>query len=98
MLSAEERRRLDEIERLLQRDDPRFVARMEADPRARRKWVVPAFYGLLWLVALVVGAAVSWVAALIFTALVGLVGSTVLAVAVVRRRRRDNPPAWPAPR
>lgn len=94
MLSAEERRRLDEIERLLQREDPRFVARMRAERRARRGWVSPIFYGVLWLVAPVIGAFVSWAAAVLFTMLVAAVGAAVLTVVAVRRRRRPDAGGW----
>jgi len=97
MLSAEERRRLDEIERLLQLEDPRFVARMRAERRPRRGWMSPIFYGVLWLVALVIGAFVSWAAAVVFTMLVAAVGAAVLAVLAFRRRRRRGAGGWRQP-
>jgi hypothetical protein len=97
MLSAEERRRLDEIERLLQLDDPRFVARMRAERRPRRGWVPPIFYGVLWLLALVIGAFVSWAAAVVFTMLVAAVGVALLTVAAVRRRRPRGAGDWRQP-
>ena len=90
MLSAEERRRLDEIERLLQLDDPRFVARMRAEPRDRRRWVPLVFHGLLWLVALVVGAVVSWAAAALVAAFGTVVAVVVVAVRALRRRHRER--------
>lgn len=54
MLSAEERRRLDQIERLLRVEDPAFVARMAATPGLERRrpattvrWAVAAVVTLL---------------------------------------------------
>jgi hypothetical protein len=88
MLSAEERRRLDEIERLLQLDDPRFVSRMRAEPRDRRKWVPLVFSGLLWIVAIVVGATVSWLAGFLVAVIGSAAGGVALAVAAYRRRRQ----------
>jgi Flp pilus assembly protein TadB len=82
MLSAEERRRLDEIERLLQMHDPDFVARMRAGNPPRR-WLSAMLYGLLWIVVIVLWVGVGWLVGVAAAAIVGL----VTAIASYRRNR-----------
>ena len=82
MLSAEEQRRLDQIERLLQLHDPRFVARMSSGRRPRR-WPALALYGALWSVVLILGLAAGWLVAGAVAA-----GAGLILVAVRYRRRR----------
>jgi uncharacterized membrane-anchored protein len=99
MLSAEERRRLDEIERLLQVDDPRFVARMRTRrPQRSKRWVLVVSYCLLWMVALVAGVFVGPIAGLCVAAVGAVTGAVILGVAAYRRRRRRFygwiPPGW----
>jgi membrane associated rhomboid family serine protease len=89
MLSAEERRRLDEIERLLQADDPKFVSRMRAETRRPRRWAYGVFYCLLWIVAFAVGVFMNWLAGVIVAAVGAASAATVTAVSAYRRRRRS---------
>jgi Protein of unknown function (DUF3040) len=76
MLSQDDRHRLDEIERCLRADDPRFVARMELgrDPRQRR---IMLFCALLWLLAPIVWVLGGWTAALAVAPFL-LVGTALL--------------------
>jgi hypothetical protein len=96
MLSAEERRRLDEIERLLQQNDPAFVVRMRTGRAPKKRWPLAA------LVILVLGAVVpvwlvgGWQAGLIAAVVVAFLGLIVAGYRRVRRRRTP-PPAPPIP-
>jgi hypothetical protein len=92
MLSAEERRRLDEIERLLQLNDPDFVARMRGGHQ-RRRWAPVAVQILLWWMVGVLGLAAGWQVGVVAAATVGVV---VLVVAVYRRGRRRGQ-GWSTP-
>jgi hypothetical protein len=76
MLSQDDRHRLDEIERNLRADDPRFVARMELgrDPRRRR---IAFLCLLLWAIAPIVAVLGGWTAALAAAPLL-LVGTALL--------------------
>jgi hypothetical protein len=94
MLSAEERRRLDEIERLLQMHDPDFVARMRAGRRPRR-WAAAVLHTLLWLAVVVLWLSVGWLVGVAAAAIAGL----VTAIAGYRRTRPghlgwESPAAW----
>jgi hypothetical protein len=94
MLSAEERRRLDEIERLLQQNDPAFVIRMRTGRPPRKRW--PAVFVVLFLGAVMpVWLVGGWRAGLIAAVVVGFAGLTVAAYR--RGRRRRTPPAPPMP-
>ncbi|MGE5826936.1 MAG: DUF3040 domain-containing protein [Micromonosporaceae bacterium] len=76
MLSQDDRHRLDEIERHLRADDPRFVARMEQGPDPRRRRIVLLCL-LLWALAPIVGVLGGWTAALAVAPLL-LVGTALL--------------------
>ncbi|HYN97658.1 MAG TPA: DUF3040 domain-containing protein [Pilimelia sp.] len=97
MLSAEERRQLDEIERLVTMHDPKFVARMRADHSDQRPtWVPVLVYVLLWTAVLLVGAIAGWLVGVAVAAAGGLVAALI----AVRRHRRDRagwPPLGPRP-
>jgi hypothetical protein len=90
MLSAEERRRLDEIERLLQVDDPRFVARMRAAPRRTPRWMILVAHCLLWSLSLVVGVLVNPLAGLCVAVVGELTAAAFAAVVAIRRRRQSR--------
>ncbi|HEU5107864.1 MAG TPA: DUF3040 domain-containing protein [Micromonosporaceae bacterium] len=96
MLSAEERRRLDEIERLLQRSDPAFVVRMRTGRQPRRRKAVVSSAVLLLAVLAPVWLIGGWKAGLLMTVMVGLAALTVHAVRR-RRSRQARPPTPPAP-
>jgi hypothetical protein len=85
MLSAEERRQLDGIERLLQVHDPDFVALMRAGRRPRR-WVPVLLHGLMWTVAFTLGVAVGWLIGVAAAAIAGVVAAS----AGIRRSRRQR--------
>jgi hypothetical protein len=100
MLSAEERRRLDEIERLLQLHDPEFVYRMRgvsAPPRRARGRTVAQV--LLWSLVGVLWLAAGWQVGVVAAALAGF--AVLIALAYRRGRRRRlafgtpaDPPHW----
>ena len=91
-LSEDEQRRLDEMERALTRDDPRFAASVSIDHLRRRRRIVGACEFLIGIVVLLAG--------LVTTAestpagvVIGVAGSLIMIAAVVavffpRRRRR----------
>ena len=58
-LSEDDQRRLDEIERGLQRDDPKFAAGQSLDRRRRRRIVAAAVVVLIGVVLLVAGLVLS---------------------------------------
>ena len=95
MLSAEERRRLDEIERLLQQNDPAFVIRMRTGRPTQKRWPAAAIVVLVLGAVLPVWLVGGWRAGLIAMVVVGF---AALIVAAYRRgRRRRTPPAPPIP-
>lgn len=66
MLSAEERRRLDQIERLLRVEDPAFVARMAAAPVPYRRRRSTAFWlAASAVVTLLLGLLAGWSATMV---------------------------------
>jgi len=97
MLSAEERRRLGEIERLLQTSDPAFVVRMRTGRPPRRRWTVLSAVVLTLAVLAPVWFVGGWLAGLLTTALTGLAALVVVAVRRHRRRRASPPPLPPTP-
>ena len=68
-LSEDDQRRLDEIERALYRDDPRFAAGQSIDRLRRRRTIASAAASLVGTVLLVVGlvttSAVLWLGVVI---------------------------------
>ncbi len=56
-------RRLGEIQRQLEDEDPRFAARMRDPARARRRRVLLLLYLLAWALPAVLGVLVGWLAA-----------------------------------
>jgi uncharacterized ion transporter superfamily protein YfcC len=83
MLSAEERRRLDQIANGIRRSDPRFVARLDRLPHRRRR-VVLAVCLTAWAAVVALTAVGGWWAALIAAALLAVAG--VVALRQPRRR------------
>jgi len=89
-LSEGEQRRLDEIERALRTDDPKFAATITIDHLRRHRAVVAGTAFVLGMVALVTGLVVAdaalWVGVVITVAgFAAMVGGTVL---YFRPRRR----------
>ena len=85
-LSEDDQRRLDEIERGLQQDDPKFAAGQSLD---RRRKVVAGVVVLIGMVLLVVGLAVTQAALLVgvIIAVAGFLTMVGGAAVLVRRRR-----------
>jgi hypothetical protein len=88
-LSEDDQRRLDEIERALQRDDPKFAAGHSLDQRRRRRLVAAGAVVLIGMVLLVVGLAVTQ-AALLAGVIISVAGflTMVGGAAVLIRRHR----------
>ena len=87
-LSEDEQRRLDEIERALQREDPKFAARQSIDRVRWRRMVAAVTIVLLGLLLLVVGL-ITTQATLVVGVIVSVTGffAMVGGVALVIRRR-----------
>ena len=88
-LSEDDQRRLDEIERGLQRDDPKFAAGQSLERLRLRRIVAAAGLVLIGLVLLVVGLVVTN-AAPVVGVLIGVAGFLVMvggAAVTIRRRR-----------
>ena len=88
-LSEDDQRRLDEIERALQRDDPMFAAGHSLERLRRRRLVAAGAVVLIGMVLLVVGLAVTQ-AALPLGVIISLTGFLFMvggAAVLIRRRR-----------
>ena len=88
-LSEDDQRRLDEIERALQRDDPKFAARHSLGRFRRRRLVAAGAVVLIGMVLLVAGLAVTQ-AALLLGVIISVAGflTMVCGAAVLLRRHR----------
>ncbi len=88
-LSEDDQRRLDEIERALQRDDPKFTAGHSLERFRRRRLVAAGAVVLIGMVLLVVGVAVTQ-AALPLGVIISVAGflTMVGGAAVLIRRHR----------
>ena len=88
-LSEDDQRRLDEIERALQRDDPKFAAGHSLERLRRRRLVPAGAVVLIGMVLLVAGLAVTQ-AALLLGVIISVAGflTMVCGAAVLLRRRR----------
>lgn len=88
-LSEGEQRRLDEMERALQRDDPRFAANVSIDHVRRRRWIVGGGVFLLGTSILVAGLVATAETTLVGV-VIGVTGFLIMiaaAVTVFRPRR-----------
>ena len=88
-LSEDDQRRLDEIERALQRDDPKFAAGHSLEPLRQRRLVAAGAVVLIGMVLLVVGLAVTQ-AALPVGVIISVAGFLFMvggAAELIRRRR-----------
>jgi hypothetical protein len=103
MLSREDNRRLSQLERQLQREDPEFCYRMAevGKPARRRPPIAMVFVALvIWVSALVLGVAGWWIPA----ACAGLWATAIVGWVVFRSRPRrpihpmsgpePAPPSW----
>jgi len=88
-LSEDDQRRLDEIERALQRDDPKFAAGHSLERLRQRRLVAAGAVVLIGMVLLVAGLAVTQ-AALLVGVIISVTGflTMVGGAAVLIRRRR----------
>jgi len=92
MLSREDNRRLAQLERQLRIDDPEFCARMEGGrppgPSWRRRFPISLVLTavVIWTAAIVLGV-VGWY---ISAAIAALWGTAVVAVLLIRARRRSR--------
>ena len=88
-LSEDDQRRLDEIERALQRDDPKFAAGHSLERFRQRRLVAAGAVVLIGMVLLVVGLAVTQ-AAPVVGVIISVAGflTMVGGAAVLLRRRR----------
>ena len=92
MLSREDSRRLAELERQLERDDPEFCARMSGGfarrrPRHRAPLSLIFTAAVIWMAAVALGVLGWWLAA----ALTALCATSVVAAIVYRLRKRVGP-------
>jgi len=89
-LSEDEQRRLDELERALQRDDPRFAAGQSIERIWLRRTVAAGAAVLTGMVLLVAGI-ITTQAILVLGVIVSVIGflSTVVGAALITRRPRD---------
>ena len=89
-LSEDEQRRLDEMERALRRDDPKFAAGQYIERIWLRRTVAAGATALTGMVLLVAGI-VTTQAILVLGVIVGVIGflSTVVGAALITRRPRD---------
>ena len=88
-LSEDDQRRLDEIERALQRDDPKFAAGHSLERLRHRRLVAAGAVVLVGMVLLVVGLAVTQ-AALLVGVIISVAGFLFMvggAAVLIRRRR-----------
>ena len=88
-LSEDDQRRLDEIERGLQRDDPKFAALQSLDRRRRRRMIAAGVVVLIGVVLLVVGLVLTN-AAPVVGVLISVAGFLFMvggAAVLIRRRR-----------
>lgn len=81
MLSQDDRRRLNEIERQLLLEDPAFVARMSSAPRRRIPRVLLLISCVISALTVVLAVGGWWVAALALTVLTVIIWLTVAYVA-----------------
>ena len=88
-LSEDEQRRLDEMERALQGDDPRFAARQSIERIWRRRTVAGGAAVLTGMVLLVAGI-ITTQAILVLGVIVSVIGflSMVIGAAFISRRPR----------
>jgi protein-S-isoprenylcysteine O-methyltransferase Ste14 len=88
-LSEDDQRRLDEIERALQRDDPKFAAGHSLERLRQRRLVAAGAVVLIGMVLLVVGLAVTQ-AALLVGVIISVAGFLFMvggAAVLIRRHR-----------
>ena len=89
-LSEGEQRRLDEIERALQKDDPRFASIITIDQFRRHRAILAGAIFVLGMVALVTGLVVTdallWVGVIISVAGVGAMAVAALRFFRIGRR------------
>ena len=88
-LSEDDQRRLDEIERALQRDDPKFAAGHSLERFRQRRLVAAGAVVLIGMVSLVVGLAVTQPALLlgVIFSVAGFLFMVGGAAVLIRRRR-----------
>jgi hypothetical protein len=88
-LSEDDQRRLDEIERGLQRDDPKFAALQSLDRRRRRRMIAAGVVVLIGVVLLVVGLVLTNAAPVVgvFISVSGFLFMVGGAAVLIRRRR-----------
>ncbi len=95
MLSQEERRRLDQMERQLHCEDPGFMARMSGAPVRRVPRLPVAMCVLIWLVAPVLAATGRWPGAVAVAVIAAVTTAAVLRLARSPRRAGSGAhPRW----
>jgi hypothetical protein len=94
-LSEDDQRRLDEIERALQRDDPKFAAGRSLERLRQRRLVAAGAVVLIGMVLLVAGLAVTQAAPVVSVIIsVGRVLTMILAVPRCSSGGTAAKPAW----
>jgi VIT1/CCC1 family predicted Fe2+/Mn2+ transporter len=91
-LSEDEQRRLDEMERALTRDDPRFAASVSIDRVRRRRRIVSACVFLIGIIVLLAGL-VTTAESTTAGVVIGVAGALIMigaVVAVFFPRRRHS--------
>lgn len=88
-LSKDEQRTLDEIERALRDEDPRFATTVNFDHLLRRRMILGGLTFLLGIVAMVIGEVASQ-AQLAVGVVVGVAGFVVMFTAVAWMLRRPS--------
>src|SRR6476469_2574465 len=81
-LSDDEQRRLDEMERALTRDDPRFAASVSIDRVRRRRRIVGACVFLIGIIVLLAGL-VTTAESTTAGVVIGVAGALIMIAAVV---------------
>jgi len=93
LLSQDDRRRLDQIERQLRAEDPGFVARMSGTPERRPRLPILVCC-LVWLVVPVLAATGRWPGAFVVAVIAAV--TTVTLLRLSRRPRSGGRAATPA--